>query len=501
MAETFLDGKVTLYPGDCLNALDVLPENLLDAGITDPPYHLASIVKRFGKDGSAPAKDYSGERPQATGAYSRASRGFMGQQWDGGDIAFRPETWAKVLRVLKPGAHLAAFAAPKNVGLLQTAIEAAGFETRDCLLDLIDLDPLAAAFVGSLDDAQRGALFRLLDESDGLGLMAWLFGSGFPKSHSVALDYERELCRPVKRGEHTQWVYKSDGKALARVPPFRAPEANEWAGYGTALKPAFEPIVLARKPLEAGLTVAENCRKWGTGALNIDACRIQGGGASAPRGSSKLNTNINPGWSRPWMENRADVTAREAAAMDRLARFGRWPANVLHDGSPQIEAMFPQSDTGGGPKLPEQTPGSSGSAARFFYTAKADSDDRLGSKHPTVKPLDLMQYLVRLLTRPGQTVLDCFAGTGTTGEASFREGRRAVLIERAEKYQDDIRRRMRLALGGAEERARESLKAAGKVEAADTLPLFGGIDATAPPAPVGRSMESLPMKKPSVIET
>ena len=140
MIREFFDGKVILHGGDCLDVMDRLAENSIDGVVCDPPYHLASIVKRFGKEGAAGAKDYSGERDNATGAFARSSRGFMGKQWDGGDVAFRPETWAKVLRVLKPGAHLVAFAAPKNVGHLQVAIEAAGFETRDCLLDLIDLD-------------------------------------------------------------------------------------------------------------------------------------------------------------------------------------------------------------------------------------------------------------------------------------------------------------------------------------------------------------------------
>lgn len=504
-AESFLDGKVVLHPGDCLAVLDTLAENSHDAGVCDPPYHLASIVKRFGKPGSAEAKDYSGERDGATGAYSRAARGFMGQTWDGGDIAFRPETWAKVLRVLKPGAHLVAFAAPKNVGLLQVAIEAAGFETRDCILDLIDLDPMLAAFVGSLNDEQRGALFRLIDEGGTGGLLAWLFGSGFPKSHAVSLEYERALCdRREIKGRH-EWVYKSDGEIMARSPPFRDARAQVWAGYGTALKPAFEPIMLARKPLESGLTVAENCLKWGTGALNIDACRIDGVKPQVTQGINSNATSFN-------------VTKERRTSGEPSE--GRWPANVMHDGSAAVTDNFSNlpaknarggriGNAGGGnvPIVPagRARPGDpglddGGSSARFFYTAKADADDRLGSKHPTVKPLDIMQYLVRLVTRPGQTVLDLFAGTGTTGEAAFCEGRRAVLIEREPQYQADIRRRMRLALGGTEERSRESIKASGKAEAIDTLPLFGGIDATTPPTPVGRSMECSPMNRPSGVE-
>lgn len=493
-AESFLDGKVVLHPGDCLAVLDTLAENSLDACVCDPPYHLVSIVKRFSKEGSSGAKDYSGDRENATGPFARASRGFMGKQWDGGDIAFRPQTWAKVLRVLKPGAHLVAFAAPKNVGHLQGAVEAAGFETRDCLLDLIDLDPMLDRFVGSLNNEQRAALFRLMDEGSAGGLLAWLFGNGFPKSHNVALNFEREHCTQIVRHGRTIWVYKADGEEMSREVPFRDARANDWAAFGTALKPAFEPIVLARKPLDG--TVAENCLKWGVGALNIDACRI-GNGLERNTSTGGMSRKANPVYGEF-----AETTIFAETTTD-----GRWPANVLHDGSAAATEHFPNLSAknardGAVQIVPAGSsiaynPGfdHGGSPARFFYTAKADSDDRLGSKHPTVKPVDLMQYLVRLVTREGQTVLDLFAGTGTTGEAAFREGRCAVLIEREADYQVDIGRRLSLALSGPEERAREAIKASGKAVAADSLPLFGGLDATTPPAPGGRSMESSPMKK------
>lgn len=554
--ETFLDGKVTLHCGDSLDVLDSLADNSIDGSVNDPPYHFASIVKRFGAADAAPAQHGT------VGAFARASRGFMGKTWDGGNVAFRPETWAKVLRVLKPGAHLVAFAAPKNVGHLQVAIEAAGFETRDCILDLIDLDPLLSQFVGSLNDAQRCALFRLMDEGSAGGLLAWLFGSGFPKSHNIAkaidkrrdedADAVRVVCRAIRAamdarhfksrdlvahfdGCHPRlidhWAARDTDSqpSLPTMPQWRvlktilplgddldvevarlnvrkgepsddwkaadvigtyegepggfgdhrfttrdkvkralSAEAQVWAGFGTALKPAFEPIILARKPLDG--TVAENVLKWGTGALNIDACRV-------PTGDTiRATRNVALGSSSGGIYGSANASGVYVQKDE-----GRWPADVMHDGSPAVVAAFPQED--------------GGSAARFFYNAKADDDDRLGSKHPTVKPLDLMQYLVRLITRPGQTVLDLFAGTGTTGEAAFREGRRAVLIEREAEYQDDIRRRMRLALGGREERVRESLKAAGEVDAPESLPLFGGLDAATPPAPVERSMACSPTKK------
>ena len=194
--------------------------------------------------------------------------------------------------------------------------------------------------------------------------------------------------------------------------------------------------------------------------------------------------------------------------------LARWPANVIHDGSEEVVGAFPESSSGaltadhqinGGWKGTVNCYGTgerggtneysanSGSSARFFYTAKADADDRLGSKHPTVKPLDLMQYLGRLLTPPKGIVLDCFAGTGTTGEAAWREGLNAVLIEREEEYQSDIRRRMALCQAGPAERARESIKARTKDKPVDHGPLFGGLD-TPPMAQADRFTECLPTK-------
>lgn len=459
--EKFLDGRVTLHAGDCLAVLDTLPDSSIDACVTDPPYHLASIVKRFGKDGSAPALAYEGDATR-TGAFARASSGFMGKAWDGGDIAFRSETWAKVLRVLKPGGHLLAFTASKQVGLQQAAIVDAGFEqTRDVILDLIDADARVADFLNSLTDEQRGAFFRIMEEGDDAGgLLAWIYGSGFPKNHNVALDYEKRLCTQIQRGGRNVWIY-SDGKEMARQAPFRHPLAQQFAGYGSALKPAFEPIIMARKPLIG--SIAENVEAFGTGAINIDGCRVPGAKPDTTRGAS-LNASSMRG-----------TLGEQGRILDD--GNGRYPANVIHDGSVAAVAAFPadagaQSSVTGnepsacfggvysGPKQRQAAParGDTGSAARFFYSSKAGDDDRLGSKHPTVKPVDLMQWCVRLVTAPGQTVLDLFAGTGTTGEAAFREGRRAILIEREAEYQADIRRRMALCLAGPDERRRETIK-------------------------------------------
>lgn len=388
--------KITLLAGDCREVLNTLPESSVDSCVTDPPYHLTSIVKRFGKDGSAPAQFGT------DGAFSRASRGFMGKEWDGGEVAFEPETWAAIYRVLKPGAHLLAFGAPKNFGFMQYAIGKGGFEIRDVL--------------------------------------AWIFGSGFPKSHNIG------------------------------------------DGWGTALKPAYEPIIMARKPLSEK-TVAANVMRWGTGAINVDGCRVE----TLPRKTGTKKDGADATGSGATLQGSSLSRQQEWDAQN----LGRWPANVVHDGSEEVVGAFPEApgqqryvwpEHGDrpsrgiyhdfGPRPPNEPRDDGGSAARFFYTAKADSDDRIGSKHPTVKPLDLMQWLVRLVTPRGGLVIDPFAGTGTTGEAAFREGMRAILIEREEEYQTDIRRRISLCMAGPEERKRESIKAKQEGKPVDFGPLF-----------------------------
>jgi site-specific DNA-methyltransferase (adenine-specific) len=395
--------RVNLMPGDCLEILSGLDAESFDACVTDPPYHLTSIVKRFGADNAAPVK---------AGVYARSSTGFMGKKWDGGDVAFDPETWRAVYRVMKPGAHLLAFGGTRTYHRMACAIEDAGFEVRDAI--------------------------------------QWLYGSGFPKSHNI--------------GE----------------------------GWGTALKPACEPIVLARKPLSES-TIAANVLKWGTGAINVDGCRVATDGESFKRPVA-FGPDLHEGWARPWQQDPealAAFEARKQGAIQKAETLGRWPANVIHDGSDEVVAGFPETTSGAltrsetaraevghngiygrfnGAPDGKHFAGSEGSAARFFYTAKADSDDRLGSKHPTVKPVDLIQYLVRLVTPKGGLVLDPFAGTGTTGEACIREGMRATLIEREEEYQADIRRRLKLAMAGPDERVRETNKA--KNPNPDLGPLF-----------------------------
>jgi DNA modification methylase len=409
MSESFLDGKVTLHRGDCLEVLPTLEAESIDSCVTDPPYHLTSIVKRFGSTNAAPCQHGT------DGAYARASKGFMGKQWDGGDIAFRPEIWAEVLRVLKPGAHLLAFSSTRTYHRMACAIEDAGFEIRDQI--------------------------------------GWCYGSGFPKSHDISKGIdrmagaEREVIGPrrLPNGRAHEYnigfgegeSFKSEAAACSITAP-ATESAIQWQGWGTALKPAWEPICLARKPLSES-SIAANVLKHGTGGINVDGCRVG------------------------------------------TANIGRWPANLIHDGSEEVLAGFPESESTGGDGYKNSMfcggkstgghgLGDSGSAARFFYTAKADQGDRLGSKHPTVKPLDLIQYLVRLVTPKGGTVLDPFSGTGTAGEAAYREGFKAVLIEREEEYQADIVKRMGLCLSGPEERRAASVKQLPP----DDLPMFGG---------------------------
>lgn len=232
-------------------------------------------------------------------------------------------------------------------------------------------------------------------------------------------------------------------------------EAKQWDGWGTALKPACEPICFGRKPLIG--TVAANVLEYSTGAINVDGCSIGD------------EVRVNQPMGAP--ENSYGGYGATATA---TATAGRWPANLVHDGSEEAIAHFPVDGDGE-------------SAARYFYSAKADASDRIGSKHPTVKPVDLMQWLCRLVTPPGGTILDPFSGTGTTGEAAYREGFNAVLIEREPEYQADIRRRMGLVLSGHDERSRESIKAKTAGQPIDAGPLFGGLDT--PPRRVGESTE------------
>jgi hypothetical protein len=317
---------------------------------------------------------------------------FMGSKWDSTGVAFRPETWRAVYDVMLPGAYLVACGGTRTWHRMACAIEDAGFELRDTI--------------------------------------CWLYGSGFPKSHDAERAVAMDLCELP--GHHYGRTLPPPDK---RKPDDHiCPECVEsivWDGWGTALKPAFEPIILARKPLQG--TVAQNVLAHGCGALNIDASRVAGDVPSKPQPAFNSPTGKIYGFKAGEGRNGEMSSAPN----------GRWPANVLHDGSAEVEAAFAAFGERTSGTVTRDIEGSTGAASRFFYSAKADAGDRADSRHPTVKPVDLMRYLVRLVIPPGGRVLDPFAGSGTTGEACMLLGLDCTLIERDEQHYRDILHRQK----------------------------------------------------------
>ena len=451
-----------LVAGDCLDALSEIEEASVDAVVTDPPYGLsaepdAAEVLRHWLDGDD---------------YQHRGGGFMGKSWD--SFVPGPKVWAECLRVLKPGGHLVAFFGTRTVDLGGMAIRLAGFEIRDCL--------------------------------------AWMYGSGFPKSLDVskaidkAAGAEREVVGFYESPEGTTG-WKGQNKVGAvdfgasryedgERRPLTAPAteaARQWQGWGTALKPAFEPVILARKPLTG--TVAANVQEFGTGALNVDGCRVGTQGGTTRSGESD---RLSP--------QGAFTTGHQVAAIES----GRWPANVILDeeagaildeqtGETKSPAPYtPTADRressmfGMGFIGHDKEYGDTGGASRFFYTAKASRAERNAgldgfeervagamrasqdgslngnivtarNVHPTVKPIDLMRYLVRLVTPPGGTVLDPFTGSGTTGIAAGLEGFDFVGIERETEYREIAEARLKWWADKEGETA-EILRRAGLVE-------------------------------------
>lgn len=320
--------KIRLINGDSLIELDKLEPNLVDSITTDPPYHLTSIVKRFGKKGSAPAKEGK------DGSFQRLSKGFMGKEWDGGDIAFTPEIWEKCLRVLKPGGYMLCFGSPRSYHRMAIAIEDAGFEIRDCMM--------------------------------------YMYGSGFPKSHSI-------------KG------------------------VEGYDGWGTGLlKPAYEPIVMARKPLDKGLSIAKNIKKWGVGGHNVDACRIT---ANDVPSAGKRTKNCH--------SDEEVVSGGNGSPNYVPNANGRFPANVIFD---------------------EEASEKLGDKTRYFYTSKPSKFEKNAglnearNTNPCVKPVDLLEYLMKLVTPVGGTILDPFCGSGSGGIASQNLDFNYIGIEREEEY-------------------------------------------------------------------
>ena len=398
-----------LVNGDCLEEVQKLVDKgiQVDSIVTDPPYHLTSIVERFGKEGSAPAKDKDG-------AFQRQSKGFMGKEWDGGDIAFRKETWELFMKVLKPGGHLLAFSGSRTYHRMAVAIEDAGFNIRDQIM--------------------------------------WLYGSGFPKSLNLGKSIDKKLGNErVAVGERTRNVKPFDDdngwNSNNTTGNYTYTKGNtEWEGWGTALKPAHEPIVLARKPISENSIVA-NVLKHRTGGINIDTCRIEG-----EKQTRDSNPVMNSG---KYAQN--ENADREETTPDTKGRF---PANVMHNGLQEDWARYfycPKTSKAeknrGLEDLPiKKTSSMSGRRDSHDMEGYSIDNDVTGrfvtekqNVHPTVKPVKLMKYLCRLVTPKGGTVLDPFMGSGSTGIAAKDEGFDFIGIEREKEYFEIAERRISVA--------------------------------------------------------
>jgi site-specific DNA-methyltransferase (adenine-specific) len=400
----------TIYIGNNLDILPTLQDCSVDSIVTDPPYEL----------------------------------GFMGKKWDSTGIAYNTDLWRECLRVLKPGGHLLSFGGTRTWHRVAVAIEDAGFEVRDSI--------------------------------------AWMYGSGFPKSLDVskAIDKAAGAERKIVGQKITGNARTEDGWAGGQITVDETapatPEAKQWEGWGTALKPAFEPIVVARKPLIG--TVAENVLTYGTGGLNIDASRI---------GTEEITINTFDNGAKPFGDAVGEpYTSRQSQ--------GRWPANVILDeynaelldeqSGIKKDGLAVKTNSAGNniftstpkPTTSNQGYGGSGGASRFFYVAKASKRDRnegledlpekanagsyhfredgsLDGKpseprsnfHPTVKPTALMEYLIKLVTPPNGIVLDPFTGSGSTGKAAILEGFQFIGIEMTEDYIPIIEGRLKHA--------------------------------------------------------
>lgn len=465
---------IVLHQGDNRDTL----RRLIDEGVrvhsvvTDPPYGLVSIKKRFGGKNAKPAHFGT------DGAFQRAGAGFMNQTWDGSGIERDPEFWRLVWEILLPGGYCLAFSGARTGHWQAVAMEQAGF----------DMHPMTG----------------------------WVFGSGFPKAHDAAKAIDKMLGaeRPVVGKERISFDMHSGGlvdvahgierPAFERdITTTATPEAAQWEGwkYGAAaMKPALEPIYVGQKPW-AAKTGARNLLEYGVGALNIDGCRVEPSGETlhAPQ-SDPHKRGAGAGEYCVATRDTERMHAAQRASIARTNELGRHPANLCHDGSDEVRALFGDSKgqiarTSSSSSRKNQScygemcrgaPGSEqdprqetdSSAARFFnafpvepeafyYHAKASTKDRVtqctscgqhavGGKpdcdcedrklrgHPTVKPIGLMRHLVRLVTPPGGSVLDPFAGTGTTGAAARAEGFDCILMEADESYCSDIRARLDL---------------------------------------------------------
>jgi site-specific DNA-methyltransferase (adenine-specific) len=405
---------VTLWRGDCRDVMrDNLAADSIHAIVTDPPYDLTA-----GKKGGSGAASVNLKSPAGRARISAGNGGgFMGQDWDATGVAFEPETWAEAYRVLKPGGYLLAFGGSRTWHRMAVAIEAAGFEIRDSI--------------------------------------AWLYGSGFPKSMDVSkaidaaagatrevIGFDASKARPNKQsyakvpgGERLSdggLAGYQDNGATITAPATDA--AKEWDGWGTALKPGFEPIVVARKPIPG--TIAANVQLHRTGVLNVDATRVPY--ADEADRAETTNKNQHGKFGTEAGGNAVYGDYSMVAPKDYDSSKGRWPTNVVFTHSPLIDPATGDviGDACANGCVDGCAVAKIGRAGRIFptfrYEAKAPSHERPvvdDVQHPTVKPLGLMRWLVRLVVADGGTVLDLFTGSGTTLEAALIEGANVVGVE------------------------------------------------------------------------
>ena len=387
---------IDLRLGDCIDVLKTLEDNSVDSVVCDPPYHLTST--KGGK------------------------KGFMGKEWDGGDIAFRTDVWKECLRVLKPGGYLLAFGSSRTYHRIAVAIEDAGFDIRDQIM--------------------------------------WIYSSGFPKSHNIGKAIDATIktgksnpkaLRQVRLGDDYeptgQIDYKKGRMFSSEIKNDDREQIinNDWEGWGTALKPAHEPIVMARKPLSEK-SVAENVIKWGTGGINIDDSRVGYSENDDPR--------IDKGYT--W-DSKAEPFGERKTTQNKEGwnTEGRFPANIMFEDNDESWKRFfycpkaskKEKDAGlDNMELKKTQLNSGGIGRKTSVEKRLDLDGTntpMGKNtHPTIKPLALMEYLIKLTTRPGGVVLDCFMGSGSTGLSAKRNGYSFIGIEKEQEYFDIAQQRI-----------------------------------------------------------
>lgn len=443
MIPVYDEPGVTLYHGDCIEVMRSLPDASVHAVVTDPPYGLEFMGRKWdGAEGFTEslarigrgvevAAERAGELTAKGKGHATSAGPYLAAGVDSIRVAGVPfqewcEVWAtEALRVLKPGGYMLAFGGSRTWHRLSVAIEDAGFEIRDSI--------------------------------------AWLYGSGFPKSMDVskAIDKAAGAEREVI-GRDPNWRARVHGEGTyeggqTRPEFLTAPAtqtARDWQGWGTALKPAFEPIVVARKPL-AG-TVAANVMAHGTGAINIDATRVQTSDDTArpngPAGEGWGNGAVGIGGGAPEGRFPTNVLLEQSQADELDSQTGVLTSGLFKGKRTADKLRNAYGDFKGSDEQVE-TYGDSGGASRFFptfhYEAKAPGIERPdvdGVEHPTVKPLDLMRWLVRLVASPGAVILEPFAGSGTTLEACLLEGFDVIGIEREDTYLPLIMQRIRKPL-------------------------------------------------------